>query len=141
QEIQKMGIHYYPKEFGGIFLGQSSKKGQRIVISEMVVPVEFDSKTDRFTRYPSSLNKKIAEVYKSSEGRINYVGEWHTHPNGKTDYSKKDLKTMNEISLDSDVKTKKPLLLIVGVTKRIYQSSMYVFHDEELHKFKELIQK
>lgn len=135
QQIRVLGLRFHPKEFGGIFLGQRSDDGKEINITEMVLPTKFVSKSTVFTRHPDNLNQRIAQVYKETNGQVNYVGEWHTHPNGNSQFSGKDLKTMQEISKSSEVKTSTPLLLIAGVTKRTYSPTIYILQGNTLHKF------
>ena len=44
---------------------------------------------------------------------LRYVGEWHSHPNGSTQYSDIDLAAM--VDIEKEVAIENPLLLIVGV--------------------------
>ena len=44
---------------------------------------------------------------------LQYVGEWHSHPNGSTQYSSTDLAAM--IDIEKEVAIENPLLLIVSV--------------------------
>lgn len=135
QQIRALGLQFHPKEFGGIFLGQRFDDGKEINITEMVTPTKFESKSTVFTRHPDNLNQRIAQVYKETNGHINYVGEWHTHPNGNSQFSSKDLKTMQEISTSTEIKTSTPLLLIAGVTKKTYNPTIYIMQENALHQF------
>ncbi len=134
-KIRQLGLEFHPREFGGIFLGKTSPNCSKITITELVIPTEYESKPNGFTRHPHNLNDRIKDEYNRSEGEINYVGEWHTHPNGKSQFSKKDLKAMAAISALTEVKTATPLLLIAGLTKNLYDPALYIYYQSTLQAY------
>ena len=125
---------HYPLEFGGIFTGYKSDNLWFIVDFE--IPKKFQSSESKFTREPDDLNIYLKEVYQSSLGKIEYLGEWHSHPNGTTKYSSKDLLSIEEIAYESETKNKNPLLLIVGLSEIKHTSTFYQFNGNKLIKLK-----
>lgn len=136
--IRMYGLKYYPKEFGGIFLGHYSENGKDAYITEVVVPTKFKSRKTEFTRHPDNLNVRIKQVYDLSEGKINYIGEWHTHPNGAGQFSATDIETMKDISGDIDVKIDSPLLVIVLLTKEQFEPTFYICHKGKMFQYTQL---
>lgn len=68
------------KEYGGILLGRVSDNGS-VFIDIATIPNKLDiSKSLSFLRNSKSSQVIIERLWKKSNGVINYLGEWHTHP-------------------------------------------------------------
>ncbi|MCF8276153.1 MAG: Mov34/MPN/PAD-1 family protein [Flavobacteriales bacterium] len=134
QQIQHLASQHYPKEFGGIFLG-SSVDETTTLISCSVIPDKYVSDKTSFTRHPDNLNDEIHRAYNESNGQINYLGEWHTHPDGSPNYSTKDLNTMRDIGESDTVVTDHPLLLIMGIKRSKCAIKLYILHNKSLFEY------
>ncbi len=72
-----------PNETGGVLLGSFDME-RRIVYIVDVLPSPPDSEEwpTLYIRGCEGLRKKITEIEKKVDGMIEYVGEWHSHPDG-----------------------------------------------------------
>ena len=77
----------YPNENGGMLAGRYSADRHTVYIEKVVVPVEKLTGRTSFIRNTKGLEKVWKQLVK--EG-LRYVGEWHSHPNGSTQYSRPD---------------------------------------------------
>ena len=73
----------------------------------------------------------------SQEG-LRYVGEWHSHPNGSTQYSGSDLAAI--IDIEKEVAIENPILMIVGVRGcRLSALTFYCYKNNKLLEYKKMI--
>jgi integrative and conjugative element protein (TIGR02256 family) len=72
-----------PNETGGVLLG-SIDLSRKIVYVVDVLPSPPDSKEwpTLYIRGSEQLKEEIERVQKITAGNLEYVGEWHSHPNG-----------------------------------------------------------
>ena len=85
-------------ETGGILLGKFNKENRVVEITEV-----YELKTNFFSKilYKKSARKAqkiINRRWNETDGVINYIGEWHTHPNMKAVPSSTDINSLKEIS-------------------------------------------
>lgn len=132
--IHKHILLHYPKEFGGILSG--CVHGNSLFVLDMVTPKKYSNSRVEFTRHPDGLNEYLLNIFKNTDGFIEYLGEWHSHPDGNLKFSDHDLKTMSTIAEDKDVKTKRPLLLIVTLINRKMHCALYLSLDKRLLSMK-----
>jgi integrative and conjugative element protein (TIGR02256 family) len=68
-------------EAGGILLGRLLVEHDDVVVDEVTVPGAQDrSSRFRFFRAQQPAQMAVNEAWARSDGSINYLGEWHTHP-------------------------------------------------------------
>ncbi|MGO2236014.1 MAG: CBASS system CD-NTase/cGAS isopeptidase Cap3 [Marinomonas sp.] len=66
-------------EAGGVLIGE--RRGQHIVIWDISEPGIGDKRSRySFDRLGKHHQKKINDAYSHSSGKMQYLGEWHTHP-------------------------------------------------------------
>ena len=106
-------------ETGGILLGKFNKENRVIEITEI-----YELKTSLFSRilYKRSARKAqkiIDRRWHQTNGAINYIGEWHTHPNMQAIPSSTDINSLKEIT--EKVKGILPgtILIIAGKDEKI----------------------
>ena len=106
-------------ETGGILLGKFNRKNKLIEISEV-----YELKTSLFSKILYKRNARKAQKiinkrWKETEGIINYIGEWHTHPNMLAHPSGTDINSLKEIH--DKVKNVLPgtILIIAGKDENI----------------------
>ncbi|WP_287360857.1 Mov34/MPN/PAD-1 family protein [Porphyromonas sp.] len=122
----------FPNEVGGMLAGRYENKNSAIVES-IVMPKEIPGGHNEFIRNTEGLEELWAEL--KNEG-IEYLGEWHTHPNGSSHYSRADLHAMNEIVRDEYVSILNPILLILSLDRtRIRGHNVYLYDSSRLLMF------
>ena len=125
----------YPNENGGMLAGRYSADRHTVYIEKVVVPVEKLTGRTTFMRTTNGLEKVWEQL--SQEG-LRYVGEWHSHPNGSTQYSGSDLAAM--IDIEKEVAIENPILMIVGVRGcRLSALTFYCYKNNKLLEYKKMI--
>ncbi len=134
-KIQLQAISEYPNENGGMLAGRYSADKHTVYVEEVVVPVEKTTGRTSFVRKTKGLDA----VWKTlSKKGLRYIGEWHSHPDGTTQYSPTDRNAMVEI--EKEVAIGNPILLIVGVSsKGVNAHTFYCYKNNNLLKYKEMI--
>lgn len=125
----------YPNENGGMLAGRYSKDKHTVYIEKVVVPVEKLTGRTKFMRITKGLENVWEQLAK--EG-LQYVGEWHSHPNGSTQYSSTDLAAM--IDIEKEVVIENPLLLIVSVRSNgLSAHKFYCYMNNQLLEYNKMI--
>ena len=66
-------------ESGGIILGH--RRGNHLEATSITVPLPLDSSSSvSFNRVDPGHQRRATSLWRSSGQSIDYVGEWHTHP-------------------------------------------------------------
>ena len=125
----------YPNENGGMLAGRYSTDRHTVYIEKVVVPVEKLTGRTKFMRITKGLENVWEQLAK--EG-LQYVGEWHSHPNGSTQYSSTDLAAM--IDIEKEVAIENPLLLIVSVRSNgLSAHKFYCYMNNQLLEYNKMI--
>lgn len=132
--LYQFGMEHYPKEYGGLLIGRYSEDKSMALIENTVLPKRYTSSKLYFERETDGLKEILHDFYNQKPSLI-YLGEWHTHPDGRVDPSPTDCFAMKKIVADSNVVIKNPLLLILGVNKESFQYSFYVQTDQSLKQY------
>lgn len=127
---------HYPNEFGGILLG--IRRNAQLTIVDFKEPVNYEITRTKFVRKNDELNQYLADAYHKSNGLLEYLGEWHSHPNGSANFSDDDKKTMLKIADDIDVGFNSPILVIFSLTKNAYYLKIYVTFKNRLIELKKV---
>lgn len=83
-----------PAETGGVILGSFDFKRKIIYMVDIYCPEDSIEYPTAFIRGCSGLEEKLEEISKSTAGNIEYVGEWHSHPNNCSVAMSKDDKDL-----------------------------------------------
>jgi proteasome lid subunit RPN8/RPN11 len=70
-----------------------------------------------------------------TNGEIEYLGEWHSHPNGPTTPSSTDINAMEIIAKDKNINMDRPLLMIAEVDKTSFDKDLYIYDNKKLEKY------
>jgi [CysO sulfur-carrier protein]-S-L-cysteine hydrolase len=108
---------HYPNEFGGLLIGFYNDDNKNLVITDILLPNVFTSTPVFFERQAEDLQKDLQDFYSSAPAKF-YVGEWHSHPNGGTMPSSRDIKAMMYIQDDGNVAVEKPILGILSYNNK-----------------------
>lgn len=119
-------------EAGGILLGGFIPEKNKYVITDVSVPNDSDdSGPCFFLRNYESAQRIINKYWKESVGRINYLGEWHTHGCKNPYPSLEDRKLLKMIISDKSNVWNEVFMLILGNNNSFYLGMAYK-KDEEI---------
>lgn len=130
--IYSKALDAYPNEVGGMLAGRYENKNSAIV-ETIIMPKVLSGTPSEFVRNTAGLEELW---YKLNNEGIEYLGEWHTHPNGSTHYSRTDLNAMREIVRDENVSILNPILLILSLDKaKAMEHDVYLYDSSRLLTF------
>jgi integrative and conjugative element protein (TIGR02256 family) len=83
EEMKYLLQNKAPKETGGVLLGTVFLYARTVVITK-ILPAPPDSIEERnlFVLGTEGLEKSIKELEKKTNGKVTYLGTWHSHPYG-----------------------------------------------------------
>ena len=135
QQLAIQAESEYPNENGGMLAGRYSDDRKTVYIKQLVTPAAKKTDCTSFVREATGMDAFWNELAK--EG-LQYVGEWHSHPNGSTEYSQTDYEAMAEI--EHEVKIANPILLIVSVKRDgVRSQTFYCYNNNQLLPFEKMI--
>lgn len=114
QKLEAETFLWYPKETGGLLAGYIDQRGN-IVVRKVTKsgPAAVHSPYAYTPDYKYD-EKKIAQIYKNSERKFVYLGDWHTHPKSASYMSGRDKETIVTISSSRDARMPTPVMAILG---------------------------
>ncbi|NJK96100.1 MAG: peptidase [Bacteroidales bacterium] len=114
--LDKYKQNHYQNESGGIILGYVYEDNN-IYISKISEP----NSSDKASRYRFERDRKAAQIivnseFYKSEGKVIYLGEWHTHPEPIPSPSFTDIKMIKEQYKNNRINESFLILIIQGTT-------------------------
>lgn len=107
----------YDCEAGGLLLG--SVHGAHMLIEQATVPTAWDKQSRYlFERMPSGHKAIALARWIASQGKIRYLGEWHTHPEDHPNPSGLDRSEWKRLSTKR--RDKRPMLAVIVGRKSLY---------------------
>lgn len=108
ERYKQLGSH--DNEAAGVLLGE--RRGQHVVITDLSEPGVGDVRRRNLVdRRGKHHQQKVDQSFELSGGTVNYVGEWHTHPEHFPQPSQQD-----RSSWSRHLRGQAPhILLIVGI--------------------------
>ena len=94
RQIEEQAVGGFPNENGGMLAGIYSDDKKTVTVMRVIVPTEKLSTRTGFERKVDGMEKVWEKL--SKEG-LRYVGEWHSHTNGTTQYSSTDFDAIKDI--------------------------------------------
>ena len=64
------GNDHYPNEFGGFLIGYYSKSGKTLIITDYIVPINYESTPTSFIRSTEGIEFKFKEFYQQNPKNI-----------------------------------------------------------------------
>lgn len=119
QTLRRFEQRNIKNESGGILLG---KVYQDIILMEKVTVPGLHDKFGRYFYIRSKKNAQrvINKLWKSSNGKTIYLGEWHTHPIVNPKPSLQDLKMIKECLISTKMEIDFLILIIVGLSGSLW---------------------
>jgi integrative and conjugative element protein (TIGR02256 family) len=108
-----------PHETGGALLGCWDLSRHLLYVVDVTgAPADSIERATAFIRGSKDLPKWVAETARITGGSIEYVGEWHSHPDGyPTSPSNDDREVFHWIDEHLSIDGLPPVMLIVGETE------------------------
>lgn len=124
-------------EAGGVLLGRFILNSNDIVIDQVSCPQKNDLRKRTFFRRGDDHQVIINEVWKSSQGTCNYLGEWHTHPEDIPTPSVVDIVGWKKQLKDAKYEGTSLLFAVVGIEEIVmYEGKKSSFKIYKLNKIK-----
>ena len=77
--MQHRQRYHHQNESGGILLGR--RRGRHFEVSCATVPTPKDKRTrTSFVRESDGHQRAATDMWKATHGEVDYLGEWHSHP-------------------------------------------------------------
>jgi integrative and conjugative element protein (TIGR02256 family) len=110
-----------PSETGGVLIGSYDFQRKIIyVVDTIASPPDSIEKLTSYIRGSDGLKDKIDAIRKKTGGILEYIGEWHSHPN---DYdpspSQCDRRLFEYMKKDMQINSLPTLMLIAGSRKKL----------------------
>ena len=136
-EMYSKAFASFPNETGGMFAGRISEDCHEAIVERLVMPSKTESTHASFMRETNGMEQTWEKL---AEKGLTYLGEWHTHPKGTTQYSYTDYQAMLCIANDNNVALATPLLFIISLNDCcITDSRVYLYDKGILLKFESMI--
>jgi integrative and conjugative element protein (TIGR02256 family) len=110
--IREEARHKRFVETGGPLFGFEADDGSVVVVRVFGPGPHAKHRPWKYVPDREATQETINRVFAESEGRFDYVGEWHSHPRGRAHPSGGDLKSIFEIASQPAVDLPEPLILI-----------------------------
>lgn len=123
-----------PNETGGMLLGWENDVRNETVIVDVTGP------GPKARHSPSSFGPdgawqqaELAAAYGRSGGVVTYLGDWHVHPNGGFNMSRRDRRTMAKIASDQDARCPRPLMVLLAWERNRYRLGVWMWEPTWIH--------
>jgi integrative and conjugative element protein (TIGR02256 family) len=81
RKASKIRYDKLPAETGGVIVGYTDHKTKTVYIVDILgAPADSRADASEFTRGAAGLAETLAEVRRRTDGVVDYIGEWHSHP-------------------------------------------------------------
>jgi integrative and conjugative element protein (TIGR02256 family) len=104
-----------PTETGGVLMGYRADGSDETVATHVIGPGP-NAIHEKFRFVPDHDYQlaEIARLYESSGRRLEYLGDWHSHPDAEGYLSGTDLETLARIARSRTARVEKPVMLVMG---------------------------
>jgi len=132
QDLAKEADRAYPLETGGVLIGYFAENGEPVVFSIVGPGPNAVHRRQRFMPDHDWQCLQLDEAFEQSSGKLVYVGDWHTHPDGSPRMSWLDHRTLRVIARHSQAQVPHPLMLIGGGNPKKWVWAGHLFRGERL---------
>lgn len=104
-----------PCETGGVLLGYWAKGDGDPVVTHCIGPGP--NATHSETRFQPDHDYQVTEIarlYKDSDRRLHYLGDWHSHPDGGGTLSRLDRACLRRIARCREARVDEPVMMILA---------------------------
>lgn len=112
QEVQK----HVPYETGGVIAGEFVNDFTWQITHLATAGPKAIHGSYSYTPDYEHDEKKIARIYKETNCKSVYLGDWHSHPGAAAYMSEKDKNTLRTIARSEEARIEHPIMLILGTS-------------------------
>jgi integrative and conjugative element protein (TIGR02256 family) len=114
-DLIRESVEAFPLETGGVLMGY--QVGSETAVRTIIGPGP-NAKHSKTTYIPDHEYHEIevARLYLNSGRRTTYLGDWHSHPNGRLYLSGTDAATLKSIAAHSPARIQRPVMAILAGT-------------------------
>lgn len=119
-KVSKSRIKKLPNETGGVLVGSFDTERKIIYVVDSILSPE-DSKEcpHSYTRGKEKLSEKLKEIEDKTYGKLRYIGEWHSHPDGcSPEPSEDDYNVFEWINTHMKLEGLPTVMLIIGIENK-----------------------
>jgi integrative and conjugative element protein (TIGR02256 family) len=125
EQIEHEADLAYPLETGGVLVGYVADNGAPVVHAVIGPGLNALHFAARFEPDHAWQCERLDDLFKSSSGQWVYLGDWHTHPDGRPKMSWLDRRTLRRIAKHSEAGIARPLMLIVAGSPGAWTWAVY----------------
>lgn len=120
-----------PDETGGLLVGYTT--GADTCVTRVVGPGPLAKhRTDTFEPDYEFQDNALERIHADTVGSESYLGDWHSHPDGKLYLSPKDVTVLRQIAEYEDSGLLHPLMLVVA-TAPDYRAAVWRYRKRRWH--------
>jgi integrative and conjugative element protein (TIGR02256 family) len=111
-----------PRETGGVLIGHIDTDKKRVYVTDSLPsPVDSQEWPTLYIRGAEGLEEQVTDISRKTAGMLQYVGEWHSHPDGYSARpSATDLQALAKLTSQMAVEGLPAILHIIGQDERIW---------------------
>lgn len=126
--MEKQVMESAEKETGGVLIGYFTDDRIAVVVEASDAGPKAESSVNGFSRDVEYTQRWLEQRVTESEGKIEYIGEWHSHPSEDTRPSSIDTTSLTEIANSPNYLCRTPVMVIMGYAEgQVAKSSAYSF--------------
>ncbi|MBV1718262.1 MAG: Mov34/MPN/PAD-1 family protein [Desulfarculus sp.] len=113
--MKEDGAHWFPKETGGILVGYWSADKKEVVVTN-IISAGPNAHHGRVIFKPDHeyQQQELDRILNFGAEPLFYLGDWHTHPNGKLKLSILDMITLWRIARNPEAYAPTPVMLVLA---------------------------
>lgn len=112
--VAEMGAVFGGLERGGTLLGRRLRPSPDIIVDLVQGPLDEDSSSRLSFRRSRAHQAVVDSIWSASGGTVNYLGDWHTHPELRPCPSRLDHNTWLSLAREQRLEHQPLFFLIVG---------------------------
>lgn len=112
--MRSLSMEKFPLETGGILAGYRADNGDVVVTNVIGAGPNATHERYRFEGDYEYQTDEIGRLFDACDGKISYLGDWHTHPKGVAIMSDLDLKCLDTIANNKEAQCESPVMIILG---------------------------
>lgn len=110
----ELAVQHYPLETGGMLLGYRADPGECVVTAIVGPGPHARHRRYRFAPDHEYQQAVLEQHYWHSDGKETYLGDWHTHPDGRCGLSWLDKRVLARIAHTPSSNTTHPIMFVLA---------------------------